>query len=97
MYATNEKATSLVVSDGVTASLVRSTPYTTHGCRPTSAVYQPVRIAMKTVGNDRKVADKNHRVVARRPRHRNTLPNHDTASMISPIPTIRRNAKKGIT
>jgi len=40
---------------GVTASLVRSSPYTTHGWRPTSAVNQPVTMAMKPLGKARDV------------------------------------------
>ena len=66
----SESSTSPAVSDGVTASLVRSNPYTTHGWRPTSAVNQPVRMATKPVGNARNVPQRNQRVVSSRPRQR---------------------------
>ena len=52
---------------------------------------------MKPVGNDRNVPQRNQRVVSSRPRQRRKLPNHETASMISPIPTIIRKAKNGIS
>ena len=54
-------------------------------------------MATKPVGNARNVPQRNQRVVSSRPRQRRKLPNHETASMISPIPTIRRKPKNGIT
>ena len=81
----------------MTASLVRSSPYTTHGWRPTSAVYQPASVAMKPLGKDRKVPHRNQRVVSSLPRQRSQWPNHDTASISSPMPTMMRKPKNGIS
>ena len=47
---------------GVTAANVRRTPYTTHGWRPTSAVNQPVRVAMKGRGKLKKVSQSRNRL-----------------------------------
>src|SRR6202021_3967192 len=62
----------------------------------TSAVNHPASTAMKPLGKDRNATHRNQRVLSSRPRQRRKLPNQDTASIIRPIPTMTRNAKKGM-
>ena len=52
---------------------------------------------MKPVRKARKVPQRNQRVVSSRPRSRRAVPNQETASMISPSPTMIRKLKKGIS
>ena len=51
---------------------------------------------MKPVGKDSNATHRNQRVLSSRPRQRRKVPNQDTASMIRPIPTMMRKAKKGM-
>src|SRR5215813_1918334 len=52
---------------------------------------------MKQDGKAKKVPQRYQRVVSSRPRNRSQHPSHDTASMISPIPTMILKPKKGMT
>ena len=52
---------------------------------------------MKPVGKDRNAHQRNQRVLSSRPRSRRKFPNHETASMTSPMPTMMRNVKNGMT
>ena len=58
---------SRVVRNGVTASAVRSTPNTVHGWRPTSAVNQPVRMAIWGKGKLKNMHQSNGRFCSMRP------------------------------
>src|SRR6266849_1603845 len=67
------------------------------GCRPTSAVNQPVQVAIKGNGKLRNVAHRNRRyrsIIAARLRYE---PMKATASMIKPHPTMMRKVKNGMS
>ena len=88
------EASTLPTGSALTASEVRVTPYTTHGCRPTSATHQPVSTAMKPEGI---IATHARRYqgfssVPRRQRHR---PISAKPSIAKPRPTMMRNEKNG--
>ena len=83
-----EPSTWFAVTAFDTASLVRSRPYTTHGCRPTSAVTHPTWLAMNGRGTANTNVHNNHRFSNNAPRQRS----HDAKSVnaieSSPSPTM---------
>src|ERR1700736_6657253 len=66
-------------------------------CRPTSAVNQPVQVAIKGKGKLRNVAHKNRRFRPIRPAKFKYEPMKASASMIIPHPTMMRKVKNGIS
>lgn len=92
----NDSATSFAVRLGVTASDVRSTPWTTHGWRPTSVVVQPASTATRPSGSVRDAARRHAFDANSRPRQASRRPQATTPSITMPIPTITRNAQQTI-
>src|SRR5258707_8751043 len=81
---------------GVTAWAVRRSPYTVQGWRPTSAVNQPVRIAMNGRGKLRKIDQSSGRLLSIRRVQLKREPSQASSSIRRPQPTMIRKAKKGI-
>ena len=59
------------VSEGETESAVRNSPYTVHGCRPTSVVVQPARTATNPSGATHRILVFAHKIGADAPARRN--------------------------
>ena len=78
------------------ALAVRSTPYTTHGWRPTSAVYQPASVAMNGSGKLRKMKRSSQRLFSIRCLMISQEPSHASPSMIRPQPTMTRKVMNGM-
>src|SRR6266404_8622144 len=89
----SEIAAVWAVKKGVIASAVRSNPKTAQGCRPISAVNQPVHVAIKGNGKLRNVAHKNRRYRPIRPAKFKYEPMKASASMIIPHPSMMRKVK----
>jgi hypothetical protein len=84
------------VRNGVIASAVRKTPYTTQGWRPTSAVTQPLNVAMNGSGKVRNVAQSSSRFCSMRPLWIRYEPIQAISSMTAQQPTMMRKLKNGI-
>ena len=78
---------------GLTASLVRMTPYTIHGWRPTSVVVQPASMAIAAPTPARLAARRNHGERGRsRRRHQASSAQAPSSTSAVPMPTIRSKA-----
>src|SRR6185295_16788021 len=95
-YTISEARTPLPVSEGVTESFVRSSPYTVHGWRPTSVVTQPAITATNPSGDAISHSLWNQRERSSSPRAQTHQLHRVSASIARPMPTISRNEKNGI-